>query len=175
MKETAKRRKKDKVQIKRLRAELAINRHMINSRNAPVQAVEVRKQIQREIYEIENPETKNIHSTTQATQSRDRSDNCTKAFFKSYKAQAKQQWVNETYKAEWKEGEEPTIEQGPRNRNGTDPSRISDSKGILKEFEKFYKFLFNEKKTDTQDKNFFLRHLAKNESRKRQRNASTRQ
>ena len=59
-----------------------------------------------------------------------RSDKCTRAFFKSYKDQAKQQWVNKVAKIDWVEG------NGPTDQELASAPRTSTTKEVGAEFVK---------------------------------------
>ena len=59
------------------------------------------RKIVTKIRELKYPETKTEITEARAYEMAQRSDKCTRAFFKSYKDQAKQQWVNKVAKIDW--------------------------------------------------------------------------
>jgi hypothetical protein len=71
-----------------------------------------------------------------------RSDTCTRSFFKSYKDQAKQQWVNKVAKIDWVEGD------GPTDQELASAPRTSNTKEVGTEFVKLYKMIFDKKVID---------------------------
>ena len=78
-------------------------------------------------------------------------DKSTAAFFRSYKAAAKQQWVNETNSYdEWREGEEPHY-----------TSTTTNPKKIAAEFMNFYRTLFKDKVTKADRRAYMMKHLSK--------------
>ena len=108
MKETAKRRKKDNVAITRKLAELQVIKQTISHAPTP-RRIEYEKTLQRELYELKNPEMRELPSDASAFNMYERSEISSKAQFSTYKAQAKQQWVNEMKTATWEEGKDPVV------------------------------------------------------------------
>ena len=93
------------------------------------------KKEQQSLYKLENPEQKPLLSKSQSVNCFQKSDMCTRAMFKPYKAIAKQNWINKLKKGEWREGEDPSFQ-----------GHTSSVKDVSQEFTKYYKMLLSEKK-----------------------------
>ena len=104
-----------------------------------------------EIYEIEHPEAAQIASKAQAKMMTDKSDECTKRFFQTYKSVQKQSWISKVFRAEWQEGQEPEID--PDNRYEENPANVA------KELSKYYKMLFSVKQTQAAARQNIIRRL----------------
>jgi hypothetical protein len=147
--ETKARRKRDRVEIKRLEGILrAINTRNRHKPSTPVTVREERN-IQREIYELKHPEVTREPSEREARAMYERSEVCTRAMFSTYKSRAKQQWVNTVKKATWEEGKEPTF-QGNTKKTSE----------VGQEFVKLYKMIFAKK--DIQGEEVLLQELSNN-------------
>jgi len=138
--ETKKARAKEKVEIKQKIAVLKVMKLQLKDKKTQDKAPNSRlvlaiKKEQRALYELENPEQKPLLSKSQSVNCFQKSDMCTRAMFKPYKAIAKQNWINKLKKAEWKEGEDPNFQ-----------GHTSTVKDVSQEFTKYYKMLLSEKK-----------------------------
>ena len=94
-----------------------------------------------------------------------RSDKCTRAFFKSYKDQAKQQWVNKVAKIDWVEG------NGPTDQELASAPRTSTTKEVGAEFAKLYKMIFDKKIIDGPKSQHIFDRLRRNAITKPSRDA----
>ena len=92
------------------------------------------KELKKELFNLEHPEQELLAKKSAAVNMTERSDKCTKAFFRSYKAQAKQQWINSIKTADWQDGVEPNF-----------TSEESEPKKIPNALSDYYKMLFSEK------------------------------
>ena len=71
--------------------------------------LEQQQRLQKELYRLKYPETKEAVSAHRAHQMYQRSEVCSKQMFMPYKKQAQKAWVNEMKVAEWREGSEPNF------------------------------------------------------------------
>ena len=150
LKETAKRRAKERVEIRIARAKLKGIDATIKRKGPNENLRRARGNLQKELFALEQPESTPIHEEAQAMRCAERSDKSTKHFFSSYKAIAKQQWINKIARADWKEDEEPTF-------NG----HTATPKEVPFELMKFYKMLFAEKKINKAKEKKILTRLEK--------------
>ena len=149
MKETAKRRKKDKIEITRTLTSLQCIKRLIAF--APSERrLQYEKRLQRELYELRHPEMKDLPSDVSAFNMYERSEISSKAQFSTYKEQAKQQWVNEMKTATWEEGKDPVI-----------TGKTTNTKQVGNEFKKFYEMTFEEKQIKESRARPLLRELGK--------------
>ena len=88
-KETAAKKRKDKVEIKRLEGILKIIGVKHKRKGATEMSIGAEKRIVKEIYELKNPEILREATSREATQIRDKSEVCTKAMFSTFKSRAK--------------------------------------------------------------------------------------
>ena len=135
--ETAKLRKKEKTETKRARSQLKIFTQSANTYGYTEENFARIKEIKAQIFTLENPEAPQLADAARAKSMTDRSESCTKAYFKTYKAAGKQQWINTVFKARWEEGKEP-VKTGAHTK---DPKEISG------ELKKYYQMLLSEKNT----------------------------
>ena len=101
--------------------------------------VNMKKEYQTELYNLENPERKLLMDNEQSRRCADLSDTSRGLFFKKYKSIAKQQWINTIKKGTWEEGKEPTFE-------GTTTTAAE----VPFQLQKFYQMLFSKKIIDNQ-------------------------
>merc|ERR1711938_440617 len=104
MKKTAERRRKDNIEINKKTAMLQIIQHRKKTKGSTPQIDTTEKNIQKELYNLKNPETNNNPTERGAMNMYERSDVCSRAMFRPFKAQAKQQWINSVKINDWKEG-----------------------------------------------------------------------
>ena len=64
----------------------------------------------------------------------ERSDVCSRAMFRPFKAQAKQQWINSIKINDWKEGVDPNFREGTPTTQHT--------KEVGNEFKKLFQMIF---------------------------------
>ena len=112
MKKTAESRKKDNKEINKKTAMLHIIQHRKKTRGSTPQIDKTEKVLQNEIYNLKHPETQHNPTERGAMNMYERSDVCSRAMFRPYKAQAKQQWINSIKKNDWQEGVEPNFNAG---------------------------------------------------------------
>ena len=140
LQETRSRQRKDSNEIKQLRDKIEVVRRK-EARTGPTIAIsELLKKYKTRLFELENPAIQGLASKAAAIRMAERSDACTKAYFRSFKAQAKQQWINEIKTAAWQDGQEPSW-TGKENDPGKIPEALAD----------YYKMLFSEKEINQQD------------------------
>ena len=151
LKETAKRRAKENKEIPMAKLRLKALDNAITRKGPSTLLTNARADAQKHLFKLENPESTPLHEERQAKNCADRSDKSTRLFFSSYKALAKQQWINHMKKADWKEGIEPNFEGATKT-----PKEVSA------ELMKFYKMLFAEKKTIPTERRRILQHMKKN-------------
>ena len=135
MKETAKRRHKESVQIKRKLAMLNIIAIRLKRDKATTNYLNLQKRLQKEIYELRFPETKPIPTNENAHRMHQKSDTCTKQQFQPFKDQAKKNWINKINVAEWEEDVAPQF-----------TSTTTHTSQVAAEFGKYYKMLYGPKK-----------------------------
>ena len=140
--ETNKRRKKDSIKIVQLRSVIEITRKMEAKDGATSASQQTMKELKKELFNLEHPEQELLAKKSAAVNMTERSDKCTKAFFRSYKAQAKQQWINSIKTANWQDGAEPNF-----------TSEESEPKKIPNALSDYYKMLFSEKTINEGDMN----------------------
>ena len=137
LKETKNKRAKEKVELKQKLAIAAAIKRNIN-RDGPGQGrLEAIKNLEKEIYLLKYPEKKDTLNPKRALDSFERSENCSGAFFRTYKATAKQNWINEIKTTDWKEGVEPCF-SGKTKRINEVPNALAD----------YYRMLYEAKKID---------------------------
>ena len=147
---TAARRARERVAIRQTRALLSSADAMIR-RKGPSDALRKhRAALQQRLFKLQNPESTPVHEEAQARRCADRSDKCTRATFSSYKAIAKQQWINRTKKADWQEGVDPVFD-----------GHTSTPKEVSGELMKYYKMLFAKKSINKDEERRILRVLEK--------------
>ena len=142
MRETKKRRKKVQPEIKILESKLKILGYKKKAGSGSRELDATEKKIATKIRELKYPETKTEITEARAHEMAQRSDKCTRSFFKSYKDQAKQQWVNKVAKIDWVEGD------GPTDQELASAPRTSNTKEVGTEFVKLYKMIFDKKVID---------------------------
>ena len=148
MKLTDAARKRDAPKILATRSMLEMLRGKIARQGPSDSLMSAREGLLKELRSLEQPEIK-LTSREEAKRAEDRSDRCTAATFRSYRASAMQQMVNELKKVdEWEEGTEP-------NFVGT----VSDPRRIPNEAKKYYEMLFAEKQPDEQELQSLMRGL----------------
>eukprot|EP00966_Prymnesium_polylepis_P087463 2023768-Prymnesium_polylepis.1 len=92
--------------------------------------IQQQKRLQKELYDLKYPETKELIADNQAYNIHQQSDICSKQQFLPYKQQAKRAWVNEMKIAEWDENTPPQF--------GGTTKRTQE---CAHEFSKYYKML----------------------------------
>lgn len=137
--ETAKLRKKERIEIRRQRSILQILKAKLNIHGPTPERLNAIKDTQKEIYVLSNPEQKELLSAAASLNSFDRSDNCTKAFFLPYKSCAKQNWINNAKIATWEEDKDPVF-------TGTTKT-VSEVPGA---FKGYYGMLYADKSVEDQ-------------------------
>ena len=145
--ETAKLKKKEKIEAKATRVRLIVVTKAI-AEDPSVPLIAEQKKLKAELFALENPEAPHLASAARAKSMSDRSEACTLPFFRTHKAVSKQQWINSVHEASWEEGTEPTI-----TGKVTDPSKVAE------ELCKYYEMLFSKKKTSPRAKRTVLSHL----------------
>ena len=156
--ETRKRKKKDQVEIKRMKAILAEVNIKHKTQGATAASAAAEKRLQRQLFELENAEVLHEPTEKQAKYMYDKAEVSSKAMFMTYKQKAKQQWINTIMKAKWEEGKEPEVSGSTKN--------VSDIGG---EFVKLFKVIFAEKDTDETEQNRLMKILSKQKILKQSR------
>jgi hypothetical protein len=144
--ETAKARKKDGPEVKRLLLQLKIIKSAL--RRAAGQRIGAlaarRKACQNRLYDLKYPEHR-IPSADQAHNMAQRSEKCTREQFIPYKAAAKRQWINELHEADWEEGKQPTI-----------TGKTKTTQDVPNQLMKYYKMLFQNKQISANKMNLLI-------------------
>ena len=151
-------RKRDAPRIQDLRNQIEVLRRKAAQRGPSPNIHRAREKLHKELLSLERPEAK-LDDKDTAKKMADRSDKCTKAYFRSYKDTASQQWINEMKVAfEWKDGEEPsyswTDEEG-----GHVSGRTKSPKEVAGTVREYYKMLFAEKLYDKDEFDTFMSQL----------------
>eukprot|EP00966_Prymnesium_polylepis_P028346 656033-Prymnesium_polylepis.1 len=157
--ETARRRKKDKIELVKRKRLLEIVKRKLKIEATP-RRLAYEQKLQQDIYHLKHPETRELPSDVSAYNMYERAEISSKAQFSTYKTQARRQWINEIKVAEWKEGVDPDflVQEGPLPRN---INKTTDTAQVGHEFEKYFKMLFEEKVTDDGCARLLLRKLAR--------------
>ena len=116
---------------------------------ATPQSVAYEKRLNKELYELRNPEVLNPPTDREGFQMYERAEVCSRAMFSTYKDKAKQNWVGKLRKAQWEEGKEPTWGE-----------HTTTLQGVGAEFVKLYKVIFAQKTIEKEEK--LLQRLSKN-------------
>ena len=90
--ETAKLKKVEKTETKRARAQLNICTQAANAYGYSEENLAELRELKAHIYKLENPEAPQLADAARGKSMTDRSETCTKAYFKTYKASGKQQY-----------------------------------------------------------------------------------
>ena len=151
IKETKALTKKESKKKKRLSAELTITIKHANRTGYTEDTLSRINGLKAEIYEIEHPEAPQIASKAQAKMMTDRSEECTRQYFQTYKSIQKKSWISKVFKAEWKEGEDPQID--PSNKYEENPDNVAN------ELSKYYKMLFSVKQTQAEARQHIINRL----------------
>ena len=138
--ETRARQKKDSTEMVQVKNRLETTRKFEAKHGPSPQILARQKQLKTRLFELECPEAQGLASKAAAVRMAERSDACTKAYFRTFKAQAKQQWINKIKTARWKDGQEPAW-------TGTE----QEPKKIPEALANYYKMLFSEKKINESD------------------------
>ena len=150
MRETAARRKKEAVEMTRVEGILGVLKQRITKHGPTERTVEAERRLQKKLYELKYPETKELPTDVSAYNMYERSEVTSRAQFSPYKEQAKQQWINEVHKAEWKEDVPPVF-----------VGKTNHTKEVAGEFVKYYKMLLDDKDINEGCARILLRRLAK--------------
>ena len=140
MKKTAEAKVKRKTELTRLRGVLQRLKDKTKNKAPTDWQLRGERNLQREIFKLENPETDKDPTERQATIMFDRAEAGTKAFFGTYKSRAKQSWINTLKKGTYEEDKEVTFK-------GT--TKKAEDTGA--EFVKLYTHIFSEKTISGED------------------------
>ena len=145
LKETARRRVKERREITEIKTELHVLSRFVARRGPSIQAVQTRTRLTEKLFELQNPETKGEESLKRQVASAQLSDVSTKRFFRTYKSAAKSQWINSIRKADWVDGVEPDFQ-----------GRTTAPKDVPEELAKFWRMIYSLKATDEDAANDLL-------------------
>ena len=134
IKKTNELRKKEAKEQRQTRDTLAVLNAKMNKLGATSRDIKQEKELKEHLYKLQHPEAPHLASEARAKAMTDRSESCSKTFFKPYKDLSKQSWINEIHKATWAEDQDPVI-------SGT----VKDPRQIAGELAKYYKMLYDEK------------------------------
>ena len=101
LKETARRRKKERKDIEMIRKQLEQLAMRVQIRGPSTEIETTRQRLMKRIYELEHPEVKSFPTAKAAVKMSDLSDRGTKPFYKNFKAAKKQQWINKLKIGDW--------------------------------------------------------------------------
>jgi hypothetical protein len=151
-------RKRDAPRIIGLRQQIEVLRRKAALRGPSPGIQRARESLHKELLALERPEAK-LDDTDTAIKMADRSDKCTKAYFRSYKDTAAQQWINEMRVAlAWRDGEEPSYSW--TDDSGSHVSgRTKSPKEVAGAVREYYKMLFAEKVYDRGEFDTFMSKL----------------
>ena len=155
--ETEKKKKKERIEERAIRAQLTITMGKINAEGPTKHNTDTENRLKTELYNLQHPEAPHLASAAKAKSMTDRSEACTFPFFKTYKDISKQSWINEINVTIWEED----VEAGQPKTTPVVTGTVKKPALISGELAKYYIHLFCEKKIVKHDKDAILRRLKK--------------
>ena len=156
--ETKHRKKREKDQIDSLNAQLKILELRHKSRGSTADSVRVKKEIQKELYELQTKEPPDVPKAHQAQRMFDKSEVSSRSMFAPYKSKMKQQWIDTMKKNDWQENTPPNFQETTTN--------VTE---VGEEFVKLYKTIFARKHIDQDKADRLLRRMGRKQILKQSR------
>ena len=137
LKETARRRVRERVAITQAKTELSLLMRRTAKKGPTATTIEMRRKLTEKLFSLEHPETKNEECLKRQVASAQMSDVSTRRFFSTYKTAAKSQWINAIKKADWVDGVEPTF-----------TGHTTTPKEVPSELAKYWGMIYGRKRID---------------------------